>query len=174
MDTVRPAIQFIHRRQNGEVNTHADEYIGLEGLFNLLQSRNTEYAQGRGGDIGMCWNYPTCDAKIHPQEIQAILTRLDTNAADYPEVTAENKARYRQIYDVYRNNYNRKFQQRGGTRRRGRRQHGGDGEENGAITPFFVEASDAQCMLPRRANSAVPVARKRKTLRRRRATRGRR
>ena len=122
----------------------------------------------------MCWNYPDCNAKIHPQEIQAILTRLDTNAADYPEVTAENKARYRQIYDVYRNNYNRKFQQRGGTRRRGRRQHGGDGEENGAITPFFVEANDAQCMLPRRANAPVPAARKRKTLRRRRSTRGRR
>ena len=176
MDTVRPAIQFMHRRQNGEVNTHADEYIGLESLFNLLQSRNAEYAQGRGGDIGMCWNYPTCDAKIHPQEIQAILTRLDTNAADYPEVTAENKARYRQIYDVYRNNYNRKYQRGGAraTRRGRRRQHGGDGETNGAITPFFVEASDAQCMLPRRANAAVPVARKRKTLRRRRATRGRR
>ena len=167
LDTVRPAIQFIHRRQNGEVNTHADEYIGLESLFNLLQSRNDEYRQGRGGDIGMCWNYPTCDAKIHPQEIQAILTRLDTNAADYPEVTAENKARYRQIYDVYRNNYNRKFQ-RGGARatRRGRKQQGGDGEINGAVTPFFVEATDAQCMLPRRgANTAVPAARKRKTLR---------
>jgi hypothetical protein len=173
MDTVRPAIQFMHRRQNGEVNTHADEYIGLESLFNLLQSRNDEYRQGRGGDIGMCWNYPTCDAKIHPQEVQAILTRLDTNAADYPEVTAENKARYRQIYDVYRNNYNRKYQRGGRATRRGRKQqHGGDGETG--ATPFFVEATDAQCMLPRRGNAAVPGAaapRKRKTLRKKRTRR---
>jgi hypothetical protein len=179
MDTVRPAIQFIHRRQNGEVNNHEDEYIGLKNYFNLLQSRNDEYKQGRGGDIGMCWNYPTCDARIHPQEVQAILTRLDTNAADYPEVTAEDKVRYQEIYNKYKNLFNKRFyEQQGGARttRRGRRrrQHGGDGETNGAITPFFVEASDAQCMLPRRGNAAVPVARKRKTLRRRRATRGRR
>ena len=170
MERVRPAIQFVHRRQNGEVNLHADEYIGLESLFNLLQSRNAEYAQGRGGDIGMCWNYPTCDAKIHPQEIAAILTRIDTN----PDITAENKARYRQVYDVYRNNYNR-INQRGGarTRKGRRRQHGGDDEEE--ATPFFVEATDAACMLPpRRENATVPAARKRKTLRRRRTTRGRR
>ena len=166
MDTVRPAIQFVHRRQNGEVNLHADEYIGLESLFNLLQSRNDEYRQGRGGDIGMCWNYPTCDAKIHPQEIAAILTRIDTN----PDITAENKARYRQIYDVYRNNYNR-INQRGGarTRKGRRRQHGGDDE-----TPFFVEATDAACMLPpRRGNAVVPTARKRKTLRKKRFSRRR-
>ena len=172
MERVRPAIQFVHRRQNGEVNLHADEYIGLESLFNLLQSRNDEYRQGRGGDIGMCWNYPTCNAKIHPQEIAAILTRIDTN----PDITAENKARYRQIYDVYRNNYNR-INQRGGarTRKGGRRQrqakqYGGEGE--GEVTPFFVEATDAACMLPRRENATV-ASRKRKTLKKKRFSRHR-
>ena len=181
MDTVRPAIQFIHRRQNGEVNYHEDEYIGLKNYFDLLQSRNDEYKQGRGGDIGMCWNYPTCDAHIHPQEVQSILTRLDANAADYPEVTAEDKARYQEIYNKYKNLFNKRFhEQQGGacTRKGLRKQHGGEGE--GETTPFFIEANDAQCMLPRRGNAtAAPTARKRstrkrKTLRRRRrATRHR-
>ena len=174
MAPVRPAIQFLHRRQNGEINTHEDEYIGLESLFNLLETRYAEYVRGDGGDIGMCWNYPDCTAKIHPQEIQSILTRIDTN----PDISAENKSRYREIYNVYKSTFNKLFEhQQGGRRatRRGRRkQKGGDNEVNGEETPFFVEANDAQCMLPRRGSAVVPAARKRKTLRRRRATRGRR
>jgi hypothetical protein len=180
MAPVRPAIQFLHRRQNGEINTHEDEYIGLESLFNLLETRYAEYERGDGGDIGMCWNYPDCTAKIHPQEIQSILTRIDTN----PDISAENKSRYREIYNVYKSTFNKIFEhQRGGRRatRRGRRkQKGGDNEVNSEETPFFVEATDAACMLPRRGNATVaPTARKRstrkrKTLRRRRrATRHR-
>jgi hypothetical protein len=178
-ETVRPAIQFVHRRKNGEVNLHQDEYIGLKNYFNLLQSRNDEYTQGRGGDIGICWNFPDCDARIHPQEVQAILTRLDTNAADYPEITAEDKARYQEIYNKYKNLFNKRFQeQQGGawTRKGRRKQHGGDDEAK----PFFVEATNTQCTVPPRSNATVPAARKRTTLkrktlrrRRRRATRHR-
>ena len=170
METVRPAIQFIHRRQNGEVNLHQDEYIGLKNYFNLLKFRNDEYKQGLGGDFGMCWNFPTCNAKIHPQEILAILTRLDTNAGDYPEVTPEDKARYRQIYNEYKKLFNKLFREpvAGGRRKTHRRhrqakQHGGNGD-NGS---FFVEATDAQCSVTIPNGSKAGVG-KRKTRRQRR------
>jgi hypothetical protein len=170
---IRPVIQFIHRRKNGEVNLHQDEYIGLKNYFNLLQSRNDEYKQGRGGDIGMCWNYPDCDARIHPQEVQAILTRLDTNTADYPEVTTEDKARYRQIYNEYKKLFNKRFHehQGGAHTRKGCRQHrakhrGGNGS-NGS---FFVEATDVQCniVMPNISKVGSNKSRKRKTRRQRR------
>ena len=171
---VRPVIQFVHRRQNGEVNLHQDEYIGLKNYFNLLQSRNDEYAQGRGGDIGMCWNFPDCDARIHPQEILAILTRLDTNAGDYPEVTAEDKARYRQIYNTYKKLYNKLFRApvaggRRKTHRRQAKQYGGDGSD-GSDGSFFVEATDVQCsiVIPNGSKAGSNKPRKRKTRRQRR------
>lgn len=122
----------------------------------------------------MCWNFPDCDARIHPQEILAILTRLDTNAGDYPEVTAEDKARYRQIYNTYKKLYNKLFRApvaggRRKTHRRQAKQYGGDGSD-GSDGSFFVEATDVQCsiVIPNGSKAGSNKPRKRKTRRQRR------
>jgi hypothetical protein len=77
LNEVNNAIQFRHRTPSGEVNNHVDEYIDLEVLFSdVLKNRRALDARGR------CWNYPICQARMYPAELQYILDKV---AADIPE-----------------------------------------------------------------------------------------
>ena len=174
LEDERPVLQFKHKKRNGEINRHEGEYISVKNFFELLERQNAGYKDER---FGMCWNFPVCDAQIHPQEVAFIIKTLKEKANQYPEITPEDIAHFEKIYNVYKNRFNRRFYVQSGGRRTRRRQRGGE-NENAMMEmnePFFVEATDAQCKIPRSENTAAtpatPATRKRKTYRKKRATR---
>jgi len=171
LEDERPVLQFKHKKRNGEINRHEGEYISVKNFFELLERQNAGYKDER---FGMCWNFPVCDAQIHPQEVAFIIKTLKEKATQYPEITDEDITHFEKIYNIYKNRFNRRFYVQSGGRRTRRRQRGGENETIAIDVnePFFVEATDAQCKLPRSTNTvATPATRKRKTFRKKRATR---
>jgi hypothetical protein len=105
-------VQFRHKMADGAVNTHAGEgeQISKSMLFNYIQST---FDQKESDKFGMCWQYPSCTARMYPDELLSIL-----NQADNPED--------RRIYEIYKRAFNEKFALHGGNytrRKRNRRQN---------------------------------------------------
>jgi len=93
MDDVAVAIQFRHKRPTGEVNNHVNEYIGINRLFReVLNLRRT------GEERGRCWNFPHCNARMFPAELQYILDHVNDGAM---KVTDEDMTEYQRLLDLY-------------------------------------------------------------------------
>jgi hypothetical protein len=131
-ERVPNVIQFRHRRENGTMNNHLGSTIGIESLFAWLSYQNTNFGTNA---FGRCWAYPgECNARLHPDEIQA--------AMEYStHISKEKKEEYASILATYRPLFMQKFQKKGGGRKT-RRTRGGGGK-----IPFFTEMKTGQCIV---------------------------
>jgi len=102
MEEVEPAIQFRHRKENGAINNHEDEFIGLETLFDALDSMIAGHGDAES-PFGRCvTGVVSCTARTYPQEIAHI---LDTAVG----VPAETMRDYREALTTYTELFNKKF-----------------------------------------------------------------
>ncbi len=98
-------VQFRHRLPDGTVNMHAGagEQIAKSMLFNYVSSTMDQQDSQK---FGMCWQYPTCKARLYPQELLAVLDQVE-----------EKDPAEQRIYEQYKTAFNAKFAaaQRGGS-----------------------------------------------------------
>ena len=129
-EQVAEGVRFVHRKTDGTVNAHEEgDAIGVDSLAEVLQAR----LAARGApDFGFCWAYPSCSARLYPEDVQ-------------PFVPAD-------LYEAYRATFNEKFRGAAG----GRRIHGG-GHEEDLLQPLV----DGQCALPARGGGRRPTRRRR-------------
>lgn len=99
-------VQFRHKRSDGTVNMHAGEgeQIAKSMLLNYISSLMDQKDTNK---FGMCWQYPTCTARMYPEEILAIVDKEDPSEM--------------QIYQQYKDGFNEKYAQQGGASRKTRR-----------------------------------------------------
>ena len=134
LEDVPNVVQFRHRMDNGVVNNHIDNYIGLDTLFRSLVINPA---------FGMCWAYNEgrgCTARLYPQELTATLQ----NATG---LTPEQRATYQGLLDTYTRRFDRVFAAPAV----------GGGEEE----PMFPEAVDAVCALPSKTPKSTTRRRRR-------------
>jgi ankyrin repeat protein len=153
-------IQFRHRRKNGEINLHENQFVDNEVLINRISGLlPTFYANA---DAGRCV-IPGCDALIYPEEI-AELVRLGL----FPQ----------EVYEQYRIKFNNKFYRLAGGNRNNQPANKNSNLEkamkniesvrmsnnNGknvipptpvSDLPFFQKISNPQCLVPGRINGKV-------------------
>jgi hypothetical protein len=100
-------VQFRHKRADGTINNHTGDgnQISKSMLLNYINS----LADQKGTEkYGMCWQYPTCTARMYPEEILAI-------------VDQENEEEMK-TYQQYKDGFNEQFYVARGGKRRTRRQ----------------------------------------------------
>ena len=133
-------IQFRHRKADGTINNHINEYIGVDTLENFISLSLKNFGDE---SFGMCWNYAGgCTARLYPEEIKEFI----------PE----------DLYNTYKEKFNTKFQMRGGKYkktmsvskrnkvRKTKRKMTRKAMKGGSYPSIFTEATDARCYLPRR------------------------
>jgi ankyrin repeat protein len=99
-----PIVEFVHRMQNGRINEHVGQGIGLSSLKEFIRRMNMNFGLP---EFGYCWNIGQCDARLHPDEVARAFQLL---GEPNEELVAE-----------YRTKFNKKFQGRVGGRRTRRR-----------------------------------------------------
>ena len=137
MDDVAVAIQFRHKLPTGEVNNHVNEYIGINRLFReVLNLRRT------GEERGRCWNFPDCNARMFPAELQYILDHVNDGAM---KVTDEDMTEYQRLLDLYTESFGYAPPIVGGRRRKTRkaRNQKGGADERFTLGP----ATLAECVV---------------------------
>jgi len=137
MDDVAVAIQFRHKLPTGEVNNHVNEYIGINRLFReVLNLRRT------GEERGRCWNFPHCNARMFPAELQYILDHVNDGAM---KVTDEDMTEYQRLLDLYTESFGYAPPIVGGRRRKTRkaRNQKGGADERFTLGP----ATLAECVV---------------------------
>ncbi len=96
-------IQFRHKIADGTVNNHngPGEQISRSMFVNYLNSLND---QKDADKFGHCWMYPTCTARLYPEEVLSVIDQ--TNADEM------------NTYKRYKDEFNYKFRaQKGGYRK---------------------------------------------------------
>jgi hypothetical protein len=90
-------VQFRHRKADGSVNNHSGEgeQISKSMLFNYVQST---FDQKESAKFGMCWQHPTCTARLYPEELLAIIDQVEEKDPDDSR-----------IYEIYKKAFNEKF-----------------------------------------------------------------
>lgn len=146
MDEIFPiVIQFRHRKEDGTINRHEDNYIGVDNVFRLFLANPNIYDDG----WGKCWKFTQaddpCTARLYPQEAAYILRQVQ------PLISPEKYTEYSQILMTYTNKFNEKFAPREGGRYRRtykRKRGGANLVANPDAEDMFHEATDAVCALP--------------------------
>lgn len=125
LDDIKPAIQLVHREQNGKINRHEDSFVGKATLENVLRNYIKE---PQADAFGYCFAYPECTGLLYPEDIEPFIDD-------------------KELFQKYKALFNAKFRKRGGRRRprKTRRTHGG-----GQKDPFFPLAEHMLCDLPSR------------------------
>lgn len=99
MEEVRPAIRFVHKKQDGSVYRHTDgELVGKNGLTEWVRQMNTRFGTA---EFGYCFLHPECDAKLWPQDIQPYIT----DPAIFDEYKRRFNEKFRRIGQVGGANY---------------------------------------------------------------------
>jgi ankyrin repeat protein len=129
MGDTGPLIQFRHRQPDGTVNDHTGMLITATSLQDFIEGAVKSFGTE---EFGHCYMYPgQCKARLYPEEVK-------------PYISDE-------LYNEYKEKFNRKFQGATG----GRRLYRGGQQEN-----IFVEASNAICNTPGSAFSTTRKNRK--------------
>lgn len=122
-----PIIRFVHKKKDGTVYRHTDEeLVSKEGLEGFIGNQNQNFGTDK---FGYCFA-PGCDAKLWPQDITDFLDD-------------------REIYEDYRQKFNRKFAAK----------VGGQGKN------FLVQMTNAECALPEKKKGGKTYRRKDRIMR---------
>jgi hypothetical protein len=121
-----PVYQFHHPSPE---NNHA---MTLENLRTFIEGANKNFG---GENFGYCFMYPACKARLHPEEIRAILPDL---------------------YEEYKEKFSRLKGGRRKTRKQKKKQKGG-GED------MLLEATNAMCVIPKGGRRKTRKVHKRRT-----------
>lgn len=112
-------IQFRHRKLDGSINNHTDEWVSRNTLTDFLENQLKQFNTDEGA--GYCIFYPACNARLYPEEIHGLV----------PD----------NVYKQYKKKFNFKFRQAGGNKRKTLK-------KNVNNAPFYTEISNGACLLP--------------------------
>jgi hypothetical protein len=140
MNDVAVAIQFRHKLPTREVNYHVNEYIGIDRLFReVLKLRRIGEGRGR------CWNFPHCNARMFPAELQYILDHVNDGAM---KVTDKDMTEYQRLLDLYTESFGYAPPIVGGRRRKTRKTRKARNQKGGADERFTLgPATLAECVV---------------------------
>lgn len=126
-----PVIQFRHRRQNGDINNHEDQFIGVDTFLGFIQNQVKMFGTDA---FPRCYMWPECDAYLYPDEIQ-------------PFVPPE-------LYEEYKRKFNEHFAPKNApvaAAGAGAGMAGGAADGTADDEPLFMFAEEAECAVePRR------------------------
>ena len=154
-DEIYTVIRFKH----SDKHTDATDEIGIKGLF--------EHLRLTFENIGRCWYYPTCNAMIHPDEVDFILQQPETveevDAAEYEEmvkIAKKYRERFTNVHGMMPPVTGGGGAAAGGAGGAGAQRKGRRGTQKGGVRGMnihalipFTHANDATCVLPPRATN---------------------
>ena len=135
-------IQFRHVDENGVLNPHTADRIGVENFIEWLKMK----IANRGlPEFGFCYMYPACKARLYPDEIEAL--------EDY--IPPERLDEFKKLLAEYKKYFNLKFQSKKG----------------GGNQPIIKELTDAVCPLPPKKKGGRRQQKTKKTKKEKKSTR---
>lgn len=140
-------IQFRHRKADGTINTHENEFIGKDTLETFIRESVKSFSSQ---EFGTCWNYAGgCTALLYPEEIKQFLPE-DL----YTKYKMHFNNKYYKATGGMRSNYIRTRKIKNKLKKKGK--HNTYRGRGGGFGNIFTEASDAKCYLPQSTNK-IPI-----------------